>query len=539
MKQTALPTSTSRRFGLATLSFLAVAFGSSAARAQQVTLAVESLPAMPQSRMVHWQVPLADGRVLALGGHGSGFVSLASGNLLDLELTNWSTIQLADIHDGAALTELEDGRYLVAGSAYDLGIPATAGVTLIDPQDGSATAATSMNSARTNCSAATLKGVTSSYFYNGNIAYVLNGPTAPTIITVAEPITVASLMTYHWNFGSGTSVVGTVGLRHSDGTLYGPWQAEGSPGQGGVQNAYWTARPFAQIPAGTYEVVDSDPTTWAHNSQSEGRGFAELYSTTSPLQGHALVVGAWYDTSAASVAETYNPHTNAWTNTGPLNSPRSLPMIVALNDGSALLFGGIAPFGNPPIERVERYDPLTNTFSIVRETLLEGETGWSVTSNFHRQLPQESQLPDGRILFFARRSNPNESQIISIDPATGGMAKWGPTPIPAGDPAINWSSLPPLVDMAREAVIVMGTDSTQPRASIHIQLFDFDGTSMGISNAVTIDSYLDYSCRTLMADGSIIQTGGHLSDNFDAVASVRRFMISQQNEIRFVGWTID
>ncbi len=63
-------------------------------------------------------------------------------------------------------------------------------------------------------------------------------------------------------------------LRHSNGKLYGPWRAKGSPGQGGVPNAYWTVSPNAVVPAGTYTIVDSSPATWSQNRQSGGRGFA-------------------------------------------------------------------------------------------------------------------------------------------------------------------------------------------------------------------------------------------------------------------------
>ena len=71
-------------------------------------------------------------------------------------------------------------------------------------------------------------------------------------------------------------VAGTIALRHSDGTVYGPWQTEGALGQGGVKNAYWFVRPNADIKAGTYTVVDSDPSTWSHNSGSAGAGFTEI-----------------------------------------------------------------------------------------------------------------------------------------------------------------------------------------------------------------------------------------------------------------------
>lgn len=58
--------------------------------------------------------------------------------------------------------------------------------------------------------------------------------------------------------------------------MYGPWQSEGTAGQGGVQNADWHVYTYQEIPAGTYTVVDSNPSTWSHNSGSGGRGFATV-----------------------------------------------------------------------------------------------------------------------------------------------------------------------------------------------------------------------------------------------------------------------
>lgn len=101
---------------------------------------------------------------------------------------------------------------------------------------------------------------------------VENGGTEPSF-EVPSPHTITAIMTYHWNDGSG-STPGTISLRAADGTTYGPWQAEGKEGQGGVPNAYWWAYPNEAIPPGTYTVVDSEPNTWAQNEDTGGRGVA-------------------------------------------------------------------------------------------------------------------------------------------------------------------------------------------------------------------------------------------------------------------------
>ncbi|HQN18221.1 MAG TPA: hypothetical protein PKV86_03740, partial [Syntrophobacteraceae bacterium] len=112
-------------------------------------------------------------------------------------------------------------------------------------------------------------------FDNGNKGGVDNKPTAATTFTVQTPHVITLIANYHWNSGRG-SRPGTISLRGGSGRTYGPWQATGSPGQGGVPNANWTCKPNITLPPGTYTVVDSDPATWAQNSGSQGRGFTRI-----------------------------------------------------------------------------------------------------------------------------------------------------------------------------------------------------------------------------------------------------------------------
>ena len=96
-----------------------------------------------------------------------------------------------------------------------------------------------------------------------------NGPSQPTVFTIAESWMVTEIKTYHWNNGQGVPP-GMISLKSSDGITYGPWQAIGYPGQGDVADAYWVVNPQVVIPAGTYTVIDSDPATWAKNDADTG-----------------------------------------------------------------------------------------------------------------------------------------------------------------------------------------------------------------------------------------------------------------------------
>jgi hypothetical protein len=106
-----------------------------------------------------------------------------------------------------------------------------------------------------------------------SIGVAYNGATTPTTFSINESWLVTYILTYHWNNGNGVTP-GTIGLRASDGTTYGPWQATGETGQGGVLNASWVVRPNVVIPPGAYTVVDSDPSTWAQNDETGGAGMS-------------------------------------------------------------------------------------------------------------------------------------------------------------------------------------------------------------------------------------------------------------------------
>lgn len=100
------------------------------------------------------------------------------------------------------------------------------------------------------------------------------GGTAPTF-TLDRSAALETLTTYHFIDGGGPAP-GTLGLTAADGSTYGPWQAYGMDGQGGVANAFWRVEPDVTLPAGTYTVVDSDPSTWSTNDTAAGVGFTTV-----------------------------------------------------------------------------------------------------------------------------------------------------------------------------------------------------------------------------------------------------------------------
>jgi hypothetical protein len=108
-----------------------------------------------------------------------------------------------------------------------------------------------------------------------NVYAVNSKPTRPSVLTLDQTTRVLSLRTYHWNGGRGEAP-GTIALRDAGGIVHGPWPATGSAGQGGARDVYWTATPNVVLPPGRYEVIDSAPDSWSHNTHSQGAGFVRI-----------------------------------------------------------------------------------------------------------------------------------------------------------------------------------------------------------------------------------------------------------------------
>lgn len=144
------------------------------------------------------------------------------------------------------------------------------------PSDPSCGAGASSTSTTTTPTTAPPGGEPEKIAEVANISGVQSGPTAKSGFNLDRATTIVKVTTYHWNSGQGASP-GTIGIRASDGTTYGPWQARGLEGQGGVPDATWETTMQETLPPGAYEVVDSDPSTWAQNAQSGGQGFFVVF----------------------------------------------------------------------------------------------------------------------------------------------------------------------------------------------------------------------------------------------------------------------
>ncbi len=150
--------------------------------------------------------------------------------------------------------------WLVTGSLA----PMKAGSANIGTSTGATTKAAPANTTK----AVSPTGEPTTLFKTGNDYGVSNGGTPPSFV-VKTPLTITQIMTYHWNGGKGSNG-GTIALQNSEGKLFGPWVVS-------VRNkVYWEVNRKITLPPGTYTVIDSEPSTWAQNYASGGKGMVEI-----------------------------------------------------------------------------------------------------------------------------------------------------------------------------------------------------------------------------------------------------------------------
>lgn len=189
-----------------------------------------------------------------------------------------------------------------------------------------------------------------------------NNPPNPTVFTINQSRKITKIGTYHWNNGQGTQAPGTIGLQDQSGKIYGPWQASGQPGMGGVPNANWIATIQAgqDLPAGMYKVLDSDPSTWAYNSESDNRGVVSVVGldvgSSNIGQAPCAEEGAT-DLSTASPTDQYRA--------GPILVPGSYKIWYGKRTGTQI--GQPDNWNTKPVDLLDGkfyvFDVLTGDFS--------------------------------------------------------------------------------------------------------------------------------------------------------------------------------
>jgi hypothetical protein len=234
----------------------------------QTAMSIKNLPDLSLARSAHALLVPTPDKYVVISGHINGFLLTKDVEIFSTSSNTWQTASASDNRDMAYVAQLSNGKYLIGGGcSSESGVGQLATTEIYDPANSSFTSAASMNVARTNACATTLK------------------------------------------------------------------------------------------------------------------------------DGRVLVVGNWYN--SADYDEIYDPSSNAFTLTGACLKARSCPVIIPTDDGGAIVCGGIGIYGDRITNDVfEKYDPLTNSFSVLTSTLFDGETTWDIGC-YQPTISQQYRMANG------------------------------------------------------------------------------------------------------------------------------------------------
>lgn len=303
-----------------------------------------------------------------LAGGGQGSITSATG-LQTSEIWDFRTLRAVP---GPNLTvsrathtavTLQDGRVLLAGGVDSVG-NVLSSAEIYDPATNTFTATGSMAGPRT-LHAATLMA-------DGRVM-VAGGASnlADPVAAISNTLNTAEI----WNPATGTwSAAPNLGARRLAPalTLLTTGANAGRVMVSGGIEVVVVIIPLSAVSTNKTQIYNPTTNSWANGPNMQAGRAGHGYNQVTLLDGRVLMTGGVLvtdllnATNATSIAaaEYLNPATNTWTSV-PMAQARSLHTATRLANGSVVVCGGAqgtltAP---TPIDGVERFDPLTNTWT--------------------------------------------------------------------------------------------------------------------------------------------------------------------------------
>lgn len=247
--------------------------------------------------------------------------------------------------------------------------------------------------------------------------------------------------------------------------------------------------------------------------------------------GKVLVVGGAGNQNSATYADLYDPVARSFATTGALNIPRCAPLVLPTTDGKAVVIGGFSPFSGPVPEKVELYDPATNTFSILRETLFENESGWitalSPGLGWGNEPVHAQQTANGNYLFLANKNTGiyTDYAVFSFNPGTKAISRVTTSPgFPTRNPVdyrYNTTFLPhPMVNAAANSAYVMA----ETFDSLYSNSYAYSASSSTSSKIIYYGINLNNNAVTISSEKTL-PSSQYVAMSAKILADSNRFFI--------------
>ncbi|WP_437619049.1 Kelch repeat-containing protein [Sorangium sp. So ce1151] len=298
-------------------------------------------PNMSATRASHTATELANGKVLIVGGHGSGY--LASAELYDPAMNAWGSAgTMTAAREDHTATRLLDGRVLVVGgqsgsSTY------LATAELYNPANNTWASAGTMGTTRSNHTATLLS--------SGQVLIVGGDAGSSTYRASAQ----------RYNPANNTwASAGNMGTQRSNHTA--------TPLPNGNVLVVGGLNGVGVL--GSVDIYDAVNNTWLPSPAAAAMGVTrQEHTATQLLDGRVLVAGGTNGSGATNTVEIFNPGSSDWTAVSPMGDARHWHTATLLNDGKVLVAGGLGPGSTFGYSSAEVFDPASNIWEAVEDAM--------------------------------------------------------------------------------------------------------------------------------------------------------------------------